>query len=256
MPGVLTAGIAEMFLIKICLIKSMGVCQKLTLCGIKRNCLHQNSPSHQKGDCNQDFYGKENGRRVQHGSFFVFTKDRTHPTFFFQLLHKQTHLFLWLLLWQLSVQKKNCVLGPALPNGKAEGRDTWANKGLFSEVTFQVRTEVSYAVANELLGLWITNERTQMSKAAWWVSTSGRSEFPINIKVKAGVWKKLQPHFLTCICPKWRGKPKNPWSQAQKSPGSSHAASCRQCITAFIQKGPPNLTPHNSAYHKPQNTST
>lgn len=47
--------------------------------------------------------------------------------------------------------KKNCVLGPGLPNGKAEGRDTWEKKGFFSEVTFQVRTEASYNVANELL---------------------------------------------------------------------------------------------------------
>lgn len=47
--------------------------------------------------------------------------------------------------------EKNCVLGPGLPNGKAEGRDTWEKKGFFSEVTFQVRTEASYNVANELL---------------------------------------------------------------------------------------------------------
>lgn len=148
---------------------------------------------------------------------------------------------------------KNSVLGPVLPNGKAEGRDTWEKKGLFSEVTFQVRTEASYTVANELLDLWITNERTRMSKAAWWVSTSGQFEFPINIKIKAVFERKCSNIYL--YVPKWTEKPKNPWTQTQKSPGSSHAAPCSQCITTFIQKGPPNLTPHNSTHHKPQNTS-
>lgn len=65
------------------------------------------------------------------------------------------------------MEKKNCVLGPVLPNGKAEGRDTWGKKGFFSEMTFQVRTEASYNVANELLDPLIRNERTRMSKAAW-----------------------------------------------------------------------------------------
>lgn len=101
---------------------------------------------------------------------------------------------------------KNCAFGPVLPKGKAEGRDTWEKKGLFSEVTFQVRTEASYTVANELLDLWITNERTRMSKAAWWVSTSGQFEFPINAKIKAVFERKC----IYLYVPKWIGEAKEP----------------------------------------------
>lgn len=100
------------------------------------------------------------------------------------LINKSSSMYITTFISVFSAKKK-CVLGSILLNWKSEGRDTWKKKGPFSEVTFQVRTEASYTVANELLDLWIMNERAQMSKAAWWVSTSGQFEFPINIKIKA-----------------------------------------------------------------------
>lgn len=92
---------------------------------------------------------------------------------------------------------RNVFLNQASLTERLRGEIRGKKKGLFSEMTFQVRTEASYTVANELLDLWIRNERTRMSKAAWWVHTSGQFEFPINVKIKA-VFERKCSTFTTC----------------------------------------------------------